>query len=636
MIKATTLEDFFKDMDWGKVRIKRFPKRIFLCGQAQCPTSIRYLLQGTPLPEDQYVIAENAMSWTDAKAFASDLLELEEYFASVARIIVIVSESPGSFAEMGAFTSNKKIQKKILIVTQEKHYKSNSFIRYGIIQHLQGEKTDPTYQICVIPTIDPFTTEELAKYKTEICNLVSQAIQDFPTKTAKFNKKSITSQVLLIRDAIQISYTIEKNRLLRIICNILHRKIESFEPTFLKIIFVLEKFNLIKKHFKGSQVFYTSLEDELCLRYPVKAGSAVELQRYLKEKIFKQDKEMAIEVRNTICHVRQNFLFKTLAPKIEAKVPPCLPMMYKVFKIPKKNGGQREIAQPTSLLKNLQRQALKELLNLPIHSSAKAYIKGTNGILSNIQSHVYNKYFLKLDFEDFFHSINAETLNVVLSKKAIPLSKRLQYLKIFLMFDKNKNKTKTREVYKLLKNSNISDEELLKIITEKYRTEFRLSIGAPSSPYISNIVMYEFDTLINDWCQERGISYSRYADDLTFSSNEKKYLKNVLSQVKKILKDINYLFLKVNKKKTKKVSLSQRVTITGLNVTPEHKISIGRKQKKIIRSLLHHLSLKTLPPDKYNYLRGWISYIKNIEPQHFKSLVEKYDKDINSLYNKRI
>lgn len=630
------LEDFFKKIDWGKVRIKRYPNRIFLCGKAQASTSIRSLLQKHPLPLDQYIIAENAMSWKDAKEFASDLLDLEEYFAAAARLIVIVSESPGSFAEMGAFVSNPKIQDKVLIIAQEQHYKSDSFIRYGIIQHLQGATPDPTHQICIIPTIKPLNSKELTKYQTEIINLVKQAIEKFPQKSTKFDKKSTSSQVLLIRDIILLNSTIEKTRLQKIACAILGRKIESFEPIFLKIMFVLEKFQLIQKNYKGSQVFYTSLERELCLRYPTAsyAESAVALQKTIEDEIYKQDKKETAEIRDTIHRTKEKILSKNFYSKLEQKIFAHLPMMYKVFYIPKKNGGKREIAQPTPFLKRLQKETLNEISGVfKEHPAAKAYVKGQNGILSNVTSHLKNKYFLKLDFEDFFHSINAETINVVFESKQIGLSDRLRYLKIFLMFDKTIGKAETNKVYKLLKNTRISEEQLIKLIAQKYRSSFRLSIGAPSSPYISNIVMYEFDTQLSDWCQKKKISYSRYADDLTFSSEENKQLAQVLPQVEKILQGIPYLSLKINQKKTKRVSLRQRVTITGLNITPEHKISVGREQKKLIRVLLHHLSLKTLSPNKYDYLKGWLSYIKDVEPKYFETIMKKHSQDITTLYS---
>lgn len=630
------LEDYLKKIDWTKVRIKRYPSRIFLCGKAQCSTSIRSLLQKSPPPLDQYIIAENAMSWKDAKAFASDLLDLEEYFAAAARLIVIVSESPGSFAEMGAFVSNQTIQDKVLIITQEQYYKSDSFIRYGIIQHLQGVKQDPTHQICIIPTIKPLNSKELTKYQAEITNLVKQAIQNFPRKSTKFDKNNISSQVLLIRDIIQLSSTIEKTRLQEIICRILGRRIETFESTFLKIIFILEKFQLIQKNYKGSQVFYTSLERELCLQYPAAsyAESAVALQKNIEDKIYKQDKKETVEIRSILHQTKEKILSKKFYSKLEQKISGHFPMMYKVFYIPKKNGGKREIAQPTPFLKRLQKETLNEIFEIfKPHPSAKAYVKEENGILSNARTHLKNKYFLKLDFADFFHSINAETVNAVFESKQISLSNRLRYLKIFLMFDKTIGKAETNKVYKLLKDARIPEEELIKLITQKYRSSFRLSIGAPSSPYISNIVMYEFDTQLSDWCQKKKIFYSRYADDLTFSSNERKPLAQVLPQVEKILQEIPYLSLKINQKKTKRVSLRQRVTITGLNITSEHKISIGREQKKRIRVLLHHLSLKTLSPNKYDYLKGWLSYIKDVEPEYFTTIMKKHAEDIAPLYS---
>ncbi|HCN8126267.1 TPA: RNA-directed DNA polymerase, partial [Escherichia coli] len=62
-----------------------------------------------------------------------------------------------------------------------------------------------------------------------------------------------------------------------------------------------------------------------------------------------------------------------------------------------------------------------------------------------------------------------------------------------------------------------------------------LSVGAPSSPFISNIVMSSFDEEISSFCKENKISYSRYADDLTFSTNERDVLGLAHQKVKTTL-----------------------------------------------------------------------------------------------------
>ncbi|MDA4629511.1 reverse transcriptase domain-containing protein, partial [Enterobacter hormaechei] len=69
------------------------------------------------------------------------------------------------------------------------------------------------------------------------------------------------------------------------------------------------------------------------------------------------------------------------------------------------------------------------------------------------------------------------------------------------------------------------------------KTKLILSVGAPSSPIISNFCMYEFDNRIHTACNKLEITYTRYADDLTFSCNIPNVLKAVPSTLEALLKD---------------------------------------------------------------------------------------------------
>src|SRR5690349_9067277 len=83
------------------------------------------------------------------------------------------------------------------------------------------------------------------------------------------------------------------------------------------------------------------------------------------------------------------------------------PRRYKVFEIPKRNGGMREIAQPARELKLLQRVLVEKLLaQLPIHDAARAYRVGMS-IRDNAAPHCGGGPILKMDFRDFFPSIRS-------------------------------------------------------------------------------------------------------------------------------------------------------------------------------------------------------------------------------------
>src|SRR5574343_1201175 len=86
--------------------------------------------------------------------------------------------------------------------------------------------------------------------------------------------------------------------------------------------------------------------------------------------------------------------------------------------------------------------------------------------------------------------------------------------------------------------------------TEGRRQEAMLSIGAPSSPLISNFIMYFFDEKIQNICKENNTLYTRYADDLTFSTNVKNLLFEFPNIVAAILEEETQGQIKINNKKT--------------------------------------------------------------------------------------
>src|SRR5476649_1643328 len=184
---------------------------------------------------------------------------------------------------------------------------------------------------------------------------------------------------------------------------------------------------------------------------------------------------------------------KTLMPDLKIKAfLDSAPHRYKKYTIPKRNGGVREIAQPAKELKFMQRIISSELhKKLKIHENAYAYIENRD-IKKNAFQHKDQAFLLKMDFCDFFHSIKPDDLNKCLIKNELEVNpENINYLRKLFFYKKTKKSALT------------------------------LSIGAPSSPFLSNAIMFEFDTIVTKLCTENNITYTRYADDLTFSSNQK-------------------------------------------------------------------------------------------------------------------
>lgn len=611
---------------------------VFLCG-GKGEDSFRNLLhnklQQQNINNNKFVLAEDALKWSKAQEFADDLLELEKYFAAVVGKIIIISESPGAIAELGSFISDKDIKKKILVVIENKYRKEDSFINNGLLKNLLKENSNEDCQsnLCVIDDIPIKGNQKDYTNQNENLNTVISAINSFnpPSSKVDFSKKYF--QTLFILDLIILTKIVTRQELKKFVSLMVEKynkdnnnDIEITNRDINQIIFILKELKLIVEYEKGNTKYYIAKTRALFLRYI--NINIKEIQKVIIEILNDKDNMGKKELLN-------KFGTYSIAEDMDEKTAISLaPLLYKVFYIPKKNGELREIAQPTAIVKNIQRKKLEELYKiLPVHSLAKAYIKGTNGIFENANIHKKSKYFLKLDFCDFFHSIKADNFNELLKNKKIQLKERLEFIKIFFMFNKQSGKSNTKIVYKILK-SNKDDNIILNAICKIFKENFQLSIGAPSSPMLSNMIMYEFDEQIEQWARKQHLLYTRYADDLTFSSSKKLKKTQIITKINEIINKIPYLQIKLNTQKTKTISSAKRVSVTGLNITSDNKISIGRMQKKKIRVMLHYVSQNKLSQKKILYLKGWLSYIKSVEHEHFDYLCKKYPKEIAILNTK--
>ncbi|HCU0428652.1 retron St85 family RNA-directed DNA polymerase [Serratia sp. PGPR-27] len=276
-----------------------------------------------------------------------------------------------------------------------------------------------------------------------------------------------------------------------------------------------------------------------------------------------------------------------------------VPRRYKQFTIDKRNGEPRLIAQPAKQVKALQVSVLSELKRyIPIHECAYAYQSGRN-IKANALLHAKNSYLLKMDFKNFFLSIKPEVFLNVLSKHGIAVSED-DALSIANLF-----------FWKLRRNSPL-----------------RLSIGAPSSPFISNATMYFFDSYLSAECKKIDVDYSRYADDLTFSTKTKGILKDIPLLVKKALEMNDLKTIKINNSKTVFSSKKFNRHVTGITLNNNGDISLGRNKKRFLSSRIHYYSLGLLNNDDILELKGLLGFANYIEPIFLERMKVKYGDDL--------
>lgn len=266
---------------------------------------------------------------------------------------------------------------------------------------------------------------------------------------------------------------------------------------------------------------------------------------------------------------------------------------YKRFEIPKRNSdNKRVIYQPSKELKYIQRIIVSDVLGkFEVHKASMAY-KEDISILDNAKIHAGTNFLLRMDFKDFFPSITKEIIERVLKNNSENLS-----------------------------HSTLDDITIIGNIVCRRNA---LTIGAPSSPFLSNIVMFNFDVEVSTFAKEHKINYTRYADDLFFSTNQKHTLKDIKKFVEILIKNEHFSFLKINTDKTYNASKAYSRKVTGLVLTPDGNISLGRERKRHIKKLLYKNNQGLLGEKEKKALKGLLSFAKHIEPTFYDKEIKRY------------
>lgn len=256
---------------------------------------------------------------------------------------------------------------------------------------------------------------------------------------------------------------------------------------------------------------------------------------------------------------------------------------YHTVQLAKRDGGFRRLSVPDEVLKKIQRAITERLLvYMPISRYATAYRYG-GGILRNAAPHAGHEQLLKLDISRFFDSI----LYSAVKDAAFP-----------------------QEVF---------SEPLRVLLTMLCYHKDALPQGAPSSPAISNLVMRRFDGAVGAWCEQRGIAYTRYCDDMSFSGafDAAELYEFVRSQL-----GADGFFL--NESKTCLARAGQRQSVTGLTVN--ERVSVPAGYRRRLRQELYYIRKfgleahlcaigASVPPGKYlSRLLGQVSYALQISP----------------------
>jgi RNA-directed DNA polymerase len=227
------------------------------------------------------------------------------------------------------------------------------------------------------------------------------------------------------------------------------------------------------------------------------------------------------------------------------------------------------------------------LSQLPLNSCACGFIKGKS-YYDFLSPHITGYYFLRLDIKHFFHSIDEKNVSDLITS----------------LFEKEKNKFKNSPYDLAL--SAVTHLVSKTSECETVRDRRILPIGFPSSPAISNVIFRPIDILIHKFCDDKRITYTRYANDMLFSSPDNKFIHSEQFE-KEISILISILKLRLNKKK--RIACENTISLNGyviqntkykkplfFNVKKESPIGnvrLSNKKLAILKKLVHLLRKNT-------------------------------------------
>ncbi len=251
---------------------------------------------------------------------------------------------------------------------------------------------------------------------------------------------------------------------------------------------------------------------------------------------------------------------------------------YKHFQIAKKAGGYRFISAPMPRLKRSQYWLLDNILaKIPLHEAAHGFVAGRS-IITNAQPHVGKGVVINFDLKDFFPTITYKRVKGLFHKAGY--SEALSTVLALLCCE--------------------PDVVPVEMDGEQYfvqQGERHLPQGAPTSPTISNLLCRGIDRRLSGLAKKYGFTYSRYADDLTFSGNKEalSHIGKILFAVENIVKEEGFV---LHPDKTRVMKKGRQQEVTGLVVND--RLSVDRKTLKRFRALLHQAGKAGLTGKSWN------------------------------------
>jgi retron-type reverse transcriptase len=278
------------------------------------------------------------------------------------------------------------------------------------------------------------------------------------------------------------------------------------------------------------------------------------------------------------------------------------------FKIPKKTGGERLISAPMPRLKRSQHWILVNILEkIELHEAAHGF-RSNRSIVTNAIHHLGSEVIINFDLKDFFPSIS--------------------YKRVKGLFQSFGYSEAAATIFGLLcTESEVEEVELDGKTYFVAVTERHLPQGSPASPAITNLLCRRLDKRLTAMAEELGFTYTRYADDLTFSASGDS-LQSICNILRRTESIVLHEGLAINEQKTRILRKNRQQEVTGIVVN--EKLSISKKELKRFRATLFQIE-KDGPEGKrwgssddvIASIQGFANFVAMVNPEKGAEFLEQ-------------
>jgi hypothetical protein len=299
---------------------------------------------------------------------------------------------------------------------------------------------------------------------------------------------------------------------------------------------------------------------------------------------------------------------------------------YRFIYLKKRVPGRRSVRQiciPSKSLMALQQWLVAHILRFTqAHPASFAFHPDSSPVRA-AEEHCGCQWLLKIDLEDFFHTVSEGQIAEVFT--------RLGYQRL-LAFELARLVTIPVERLKMPPHPAL---RWVKIPYYQYPYEGFLPQGAPTSPMLSNLAMFDTDVKLAALAEAHGLTYTRYADDLAFSCRDDRGAAAMQAFKRLVFADLNAAGFRPNRRKTVLRGPGARRVVLGLLVDTD-RVRLPREAKDNLRLHLHYLTSpehgpiahakarKTSTSSLYHHVRGLISWAESVEPVYGASVLRAF------------